>query len=72
MTGGERDHTRRTTLVLQSREDAGLLAIEPFKWKRSVGRGSRRFRDVLEQPLHANAARVAAGAAGEVLLLGGR
>jgi len=72
VAGGERDHTRRTTLVLQSREDAGLLAIEPFKWKCGVGVGGRRVRDVRQQPLHARAARIAAGAGGEVLLLGRR
>jgi hypothetical protein len=59
------------TLVLQSREDAGLLAIEPFKWKCGVGLRVSGLRDLFQQPLHADAPCVAAPAGGEVLLFGG-
>ena len=48
VAGGKRDDTSRTTLVLQAREDAGLLAIEAFEWKGGVGLGGRRFRNLLQ------------------------
>ena len=66
----ERDQPTGSSVVLELREDAGLLTREPVRRKGRVGFCYRRSRHIVEQTAQARTPRVAAGTRAQVLLLG--